>query len=151
MEYKRLKRKDNNNMNNESANLVSSKTPLDNSLTTSQTKNNELSTLSSTQINSFYSYNKIHLFNLITFLKQINTQIEQATKLNNSYDELLSCSIDNKNAVSSSGGSTSTNATLQSAHSVMPSLYSHLHFGHQGIPFSPLSFLMLYYFSERYL
>ena len=50
-----------------------------------------------------------------------------------------------------SGGSTSTNATLQSAHSVMPSLYSHLHFGHQGIPFSPLSFLMLYYFSERYL
>ena len=42
MEYKRLKRKDNNNMNNESANLVSSKTPLDNSLTTSQTKNNEI-------------------------------------------------------------------------------------------------------------
>ena len=72
MEYKRLKRKDNNNMNNESTNSVSSKTPLDNSLTTSQTKNNELSTLSSTQINSFYSYNKIHLFNLIMFLKQIN-------------------------------------------------------------------------------
>ena len=118
MEYKRLKRKDNNNMNNESANSVSSKTPLDNSLTTSQTKNNELSTLSSTQINSFYSYNKIHLFNLITFLKQINTQIEQATKLNNSYDELLSCSIDNKNAVSSSGGSMFKKKKMNSAKNV---------------------------------
>ena len=105
-------------MNNESANLVSSKTPLDNSLTTSQTKNNELSTLSSTQINSFYSYNKIHLFNLITFLKQINTQIEQATKLNNSYDELLSCSIDNKNAVSSSGGSMFKKKKMNSAKNV---------------------------------
>ena len=118
MEYKRLKRKDNNNMNNESTNSVSSKTPLDNSLTTSQTKNNELSTLSSTQINSFYSYNKIHLFNLIMFLKQINTQIEQATKLNNSYDELLSCSIDNKNAVSSSGGSMFKKKKMNSAKNV---------------------------------
>ena len=118
MEYKRLKRKDNNNMNNESANSVSSKTPLDNSLTTSQTKNNELSTLSSTQINSFYSYNKIHLFNLIMFLKQINTQIEQATKLNNSYDELLSCSIDNKNAVSSSGGNMFKKKKMNSAKNV---------------------------------
>lgn len=118
MEYKRLKRKDNHNMNNESANLLSSKTPLDNSLTTSQTQNNELSTLNSTQINSFYSYNKIHLFNLITFLKQINTQIEQATKLNNSYDELLSCSIDNKNAVSSSGGSMFKKKKMNSAKNV---------------------------------
>ena len=118
MEYKRLKKKDNHNVNNESAHLVSSKTPLDNSISTSQTKTNELSTLSLNQMNSFYSYNKIHLFNLITFLKQINTQIEQATKINNSYDELLLSLNDNKNTVSTSGGNMFKKKKVNSAKNV---------------------------------
>ena len=101
MEYKREKKREQRDINNDSTQIHSTKTPLDNSMTYSQNKNNEPNTINQAQLSSFLSLTKIRLFNIITFIKQINTQIIQAQKINSSYNDILTNSSESK---SESGG-----------------------------------------------
>lgn len=96
MEYKREKKREQRNLNNDSTQLNSIKTPLNNSMTHTQNKNNEPNTINQTQFNSFLSLTKIRLFNIITFIQQINTQIVEAQKINSSYNDILANPTESK-------------------------------------------------------
>lgn len=97
MEYKREKKREQRNLNDDSTQINSIKTPLNNSMTHTQNKNNEPTTISQAQLNSFSSLTKIRLFNIITFIKQINTQIAEAHKINSSYNDILTNPAESKN------------------------------------------------------